>query len=547
MATEQFLRFTKIPPIFILLLGMLVMVGIGVAHTFPPATSSLTKSNSVFSANRVMQHVQRIGVKPHPAGTQANIAVRQYLITQLEIMGLHPEVQSAQYQQNKGFINNVLVKVPGAKPGKALVLMAHYDSVPTGPGAADDGASVGAILETLKVLKSQTDLQNDLFCLFTDGEELGLLGAKAFIDQHPLAKKIGMVLNFEYRGNSGAFMMFETSDGNGKLIDGLAKAVPFILSSSLMYEVYKRLPNDTDFTVFKLAGIPGMNFAAIEGHQSYHSPLDRPDQLNQDSLQHEGDIMLALVNYFGNQNIEDLSAENHIYFDFPGLGLCHYPIAWSIPLSGLVVLMFIALFMVNCKKRSIRILPVLFSLFFYLILISLLYFGNGYIWSGLRLWHPDYQNFAHYDTSQSYNYLAVFILLNVAIFAGFYLLAKKWFRPLEISFGITTVWLILTLLTVNNGINFLFTWPLLSVLLTFSLVSLPCINRYSVYMIAILLVGSSPGLLLFTPLIKNLFVGLTASNMSIILLFLSLIFGLLISVLTLLNPSNSKVNIISTV
>ena len=547
MANEPFLRFTKIPSIFILLLGMLVLAGIGVAHTFPPATSSLPKSNSVFSASRAMQHVQRIGVKPHPAGSQANLTVRQYLIAQLEIMGLQPEVQSAQYQQDKDFINNVLVKVSGAKPGKALMLMAHYDSVPTGPGAADDGASVAAILETLKVLKNQTDLQNDLFCLFTDGEELGLLGAKAFIKQHPLAKKIAMVLNFEYRGNSGAFMMFETSDGNGKLIDGLAKAVPFVLSNSLMYEVYKRLPNDTDFTVFKHADIPGMNFAAIEGHQSYHSPLDRPEHLNQDSLQHEGDIMLALVNHFGNQNIEDLSAENHIYFDFPGLGLCHYPIVWSIPLSGLVVLMFIALFMVNYKKRSIRILPVLFSVFFYLMLIGLLYFGNRYIWSCLRLWHPDYQNLAHYDTSQSYNYLAGFILLNVAIFAGFYLLAKKWFKPLEISCGITTDWLILTLLTMNNGINFLFIWPLLSVLLTFSLVNLPYINSHSVYKAAILLAGSAPGLLLFTPLIKNLFVGLTLSNISIILLFLSLILGLLISVLTFLNPSNSKVNIISAV
>lgn len=547
MANEPFLRFTKIPPFLILLLGMLVLAGIGVGHTFPPATSSLTKSNSVFSASRAMQHVRRIGIKPHPAGSQANITVRQYLITQLGIMGLKPEIQSVQYQQHENFINNVLVKVPGTKPGKALMLVAHYDSVPTGPGAADDSASVAAILETLRVLKSQANLQNDLLCLFTDGEELGLLGAKAFIERHPLAKKIGMVLNFEYRGNSGAFMMFETSDGNGKLIDGLAKAVPFVLSNSLMYEVYKRLPNDTDFTVFKRAGMPGMNFAAIEGHQSYHSPLDRPDHLNQDSLQHEGDIMLALVNHFGNQNIGDLSAGNHIYFDFPGLGLSHYSIAWSVPLSGLVVLLFITLFMVNYKKRSIRVLPVLVSVFSYLILISLLYFGNGYIWSGLRLWHPDYQNFAHYDTWQSYNYLAGFTLLNVAVFTGYYLLAKKWLRSMEVSFGITAVWSVLTLLTVNNGINFLFIWPLLSVLLTLSLISLPCILSRSVYMVAILLAGSSPGLLLFTPLIKNLFVGLTASNMSITMLFLSLILGLLISVLTLINPSNSKVNIISAV
>ena len=55
-----------------------------------------------------------------------------------------------------------------------------------------------------------------------------------------------------------------------------------------MYEVYKRLPNDTDMTVFKRAGIPGMNFAAIEGHTSYHTQLDRPELLQEGSLPTSG-------------------------------------------------------------------------------------------------------------------------------------------------------------------------------------------------------------------------------------------------------------------
>jgi hypothetical protein len=526
----------------ILLFGLLALVSIGIYQTIPPKPKLLSTPESAFSSARAMSHVRRIGAKPHPTGSPENAEVREYLISQIKALGLTPEIQAAVVvnpkTQQAVQIYNVLVKIPGTKPKKALLLSAHYDSVTTGPGAADDGASVAAILETLRALRTQPALQNDLVCLFTDSEESGLLGAHAFVEQHPWVKQIGLALNFEYRGNSGAFMMFETSDGNGKLIAGLAASVEFVMSNSLMYEVYQRLPNDTDFSVFKRAGILGMNFAAIEGHKAYHIPLDRPEFLGQGTLQHEGDIMMALVKHFGNQPLGDLKAENRIYFDFPGLGIIHYPMRWTVPLCALLTILFTALCVINHKAKTIRIKQSLISIFFYLLLVFGMYWGNSGLWAAIRAFHPNYRDFAYDDTFISYCYLLGFIVLNSVVMCVVYLWATRWLKYAELNLGIAAIWLLLALLTVNNGANFLFTWPLYAFLVALGLIRLPFFKNHPAFNALIVLSGSAPGILIFTPLIKNLFVGLTPSNMAVNLLFLNLLLGLSVPMLDKISTKN---------
>lgn len=526
---------------FILLAGIFGLVVIGISQTIPPKPSSLSAPESDFSSVRAMLHVRQIGAKPHPTNSRESEKVREYLISQIKTLGLDPEIQSALIVNPKNKqtvqVQNVLVKIPGAKSGKALMLVAHYDSVPSGPGAADNGASVAAILETLRAIKAQPPLQNDLICLFTDSEEVGLLGAQAFVDQHPWEKQVGLALNFEYRGNSGAFMMFETSENNGLLIEGLATAVPFVMATSLMYEVYKHLSNDTDFTVFKLAGIPGMNFAAIEGHAAYHTQLDRPEYLNQGTLQHEGGIMMALVRHFGNQRLDDLKAENRMYFDFPGLGIIHYPMRWALPLFGALSILAITICISNYKAKSIRKIPTLIAMCSYLMLVFGLYIANSSIWTAIGVFHPEYETFAYYDNFKSYCYLLGFVVFNSAVVWVFYQRAKRWFKTMELNLGVAAIWFLLALFTLDNGLNFLFYWPLLAFLLTLVLVRLPSIKNKVELNALILLAGSAPGLLLFTPLIKNLFVGLTPSYMSIILIFLSLLLGLLFPLLAAINSN----------
>ena len=156
-----------------------------------PATAPLT----VFSSGRALQHIEAIAQKPHPTGSPANAAVRDYLVRELAALGLRPEVQkvtAARYASGElvaGTPENVVARLKGTATGKAFMLAAHYDSVPTGPGASDDGAGVAAMLETARALKAGPPLKHDVIFLFTDGEEAGLLGARAFVDSHPWAKE----------------------------------------------------------------------------------------------------------------------------------------------------------------------------------------------------------------------------------------------------------------------------------------------------------------------------------------------------------------------
>ena len=224
----------------------------------------------------------------------------------LRELGANPEVQTATVARHSPFgpdtwavVNNIVAKIPGTQPTGAVMMVAHYDSVPSGPGAGDDAASVAAILEALRALKAGPALRNDLIVLFTDGEELGLLGAKGFVETYPTLDNIKVVLNFEMRGDYGPSMMFQTSAHNSWLVDQLAAAAPFPYATSAAPTVYKRLPNDTDLTVFLDAGMAGMNFAAAGGITRYHTALDNADLLDQRTLQHQGSYALSLARRFG--------------------------------------------------------------------------------------------------------------------------------------------------------------------------------------------------------------------------------------------------------
>src|SRR6185369_6701823 len=135
------------------------------------------------------------------------------------------------------------------------------------------------------------------------------------------------------RGNTGPSIMFESSNNNAWLIDGLDQAAPAPISNSLANEVYRLLPNDTDLTVFKKAGWAGLNFAYIDGLTHYHTRLDDLGNTDERSLQHQGSYALALARYFGNVDLTRGGQGNAVYFNILGTALLHYSYAWNIPLA----------------------------------------------------------------------------------------------------------------------------------------------------------------------------------------------------------------------
>jgi Zn-dependent M28 family amino/carboxypeptidase len=221
------------------------------------------------------------------------------------------------------------------------LLVAHYDSVPTGSGASDDGAGVAAMLETARALKAGPLPKNDVILLFTDGEERGLLGAQAFADGHSWASDVAVVLNLETRGNTGAARLFEVGDQNGWIIGEFAKAVPYPVANSGSTAGYQLSGSDTDLTVFLDTGLPGLNVAYLEGLAHYHTRLDTVEALDAQSLQHLGSYALALTRQFADADLSRPKEPDAVFFTVLGF-MVHYPAAWSVPFAALAVLLFAA-------------------------------------------------------------------------------------------------------------------------------------------------------------------------------------------------------------
>ena len=311
----------------------------------PPAPLPFDAPVDSFSAEQARILLQEIAARPHMPGSAEHERVREYLVVELGALGFEVEVQETTVTARRGgvirvaTVRNILARKRGTSSTGGVALASHYDSKQLAPGAGDDGAGVAATLEAARALSRGETLRNDLYVIITDAEELGMIGARGFVAEHPWWPEISIVLNFEARGSGGQSVMFETNSENGWVVREVARADPNLSGSSLYYEIYKWLPNDTDFTVYKGAGVAGLNFAFAEGADAYHRPTDSLENLSLASLQHHGEHALSLSRHFGNLDLSVATrAPDVVYFRFAGVGLVTYPYGWVVVFSALAVL-----------------------------------------------------------------------------------------------------------------------------------------------------------------------------------------------------------------
>jgi hypothetical protein len=315
---------------------------LAIIATTPPAPLPVSAAVTEFSAGRAMVDDRVIARTPHPTGSVADAQVRAYLVARLRAMGLETSTpggtMSAEAAQRLELWRGTpappppLANVVGILPGKdralpAVLLMAHHDSVWGSPGAADDGAGVASALETIRAIKAAGRPPRDLMVLFSDGEELGLEGAKAFFASDPRRAHVGVIVNMETRGGGGRASMFETGSDNGAMMALFGQAVHRPVSTSLSVFIYKKLPNSTDYTVAKKLGYPGFNFAFIGRPSQYHSPTATPDALDQGAVQDMGRQVLDLTRALLAVPALPGKAPDRVFFDAFGLFFVSYA-AW---------------------------------------------------------------------------------------------------------------------------------------------------------------------------------------------------------------------------
>lgn len=342
-------------------LAMTLTIGaaLALASLAQPQVKPADAPGDEFSAERAMIDVRMIASAPHPTGSPQIETVRRYLVRRLTDLGLAPQVRSdVGLTVNRHFpdlaiagrTHNVLAELEGADPAlPAVLVMAHYDTMPHSPGAGDDTSGVSTALEIARALQAGPKPRRSVLFLFTDAEEPGLLGSSAFFGSDPARRRVGLVINLEARGDGGGATLFQTSPQSGGLIDFVRSHAGSASADSLTAAVYDLLPNDTDLTSALNHGFAGLNFA-FAGHQiGYHTPLSTPDNLNVASLQSMGDQVLPIVRGLADAAELPPRAQNVVYSDVLGLGLLAYP-QWA----GWLLLVLSGAMVVTASTLSIR-------------------------------------------------------------------------------------------------------------------------------------------------------------------------------------------------
>jgi hypothetical protein len=344
------------------LAGILLLLAAAVVAYRPLAPRGLKAAPGEFSALRAQAILRTLvgnGV-PHPIGSSANAKVRDLIVEQLAALGYAPELQTGLVCSAWGVCGtptNIVVKLPGAATGNdAVLLAAHYDSVPAGPGASDDGVGIAIVLEIARILAAMPAPPHPVILLLTDGEEAGLLGAQLFVREHPLSKLVKAAVNLDSRGVSGPSLMFETGTANAWLMHLYQSAIRTPITNSVYYVVYKSLPNNTDFTVFKSASYQGFNFAFIGNVAHYHTPLDSLANASLSSIQHQGDNGLSALLALANSTDLYPPINESVYFDVFAHAVVVWPARFALPaaLAALGLLLAEAVLLFRRRVLDLR-------------------------------------------------------------------------------------------------------------------------------------------------------------------------------------------------
>ncbi|TXD53548.1 MULTISPECIES: M28 family peptidase [unclassified Polaribacter] len=522
------------------ILSMLIILGViywSFSDLTPPLPKEKTTLNTDFSLENALHHLKNISQKAHYVGSEEHKNVQNYIVKELQKLGFETEIQTETAFQKKWFsattTENILARLPGSENGKALMLLTHYDSnMHSSLGASDAGSGVVTILEGIRAYLAKNETpKNDLIILISDAEEIGLLGAQAFVNEHSWTADIGLVLNFEARGSGGpSYMLMETNGKNSKLLtEFLATQPNFPAANSLMYSVYKKLPNDTDLTVFREdADINGFNFAFIGDHFDYHTAQDSYERLDRETLLHQADYLTTSLNYFANSDLENLNSdEDFVYINFPFTNLLTYPFSYVNTMFIIASILFLVLLFFGFSLNRITIKGVFIGFVPFLISIILCGGISFYGWKLLQIIHPAYVDILQGFTYNGYVYITAFVFLNLWVLLKTYKYFKKQDKTTDLLVAPIFIWLLVNALICIylKGSGF-FIIPVFAALLILAIAIFMNLQDRSKRILFTIL--SIPTIYMFAPLIKMFPVGLGLKNLFISGIIIALIFGLMI-------------------
>jgi hypothetical protein len=297
-----------------------------------------------------------------------------------------------------------------------------------------------------------------------------------------------------------------------------------------MYEVYRHMPNYTDFTVFKEMGYSGINSGFIDGFVHYHKMTDSAENLDPGSLQHHGSNTLALVKHFGNLPLERSKAEDRIFFNPLGSWLIHYPAHLNLPGVVLTTLLLVGTVIVGLRKRVFTLLQAAAGFFLYLLVwvltVGLFVPLNALVVRFLPYWH---------STNGVYNsdgFFVAYVLLALGFFLLLARLVLRWLPLYALLTGAYLVWLMLLLVLYAQipAAAYVLLFPLLFSVIGTILVFWGNIHQKPAHLgcSLILLLAALPALFVLMPLVQQFFTAFSLQLPVASVALLALLAGLLL-------------------
>jgi Peptidase family M28 len=429
--------------------GLAVLLFLGIASVVemaPTAPTGPDASAQAFSAARAMTQISAIADEPRPIGSAQHDEARTYLLDQLESLGWATEVQESIGMFDFGVdgtqpiaaVANVIATRPGTASTGTVLLTAHYDTVAGSPGAGDDGIGVGVLLETARALSTAGAPRNTVMILLTDAEEVGLLGAEAFVRERARELGTAVVLNHEARGAGGAPMTFRMSSPNTELIEVLAGASGAFADSS-SEATFESLPNDSDFTPFAQAGLHGYDTAITADSAYYHSPIDDPAHLSAASLQQMGDITLALTRELAGMDLSAIPVGGEQIVTTLPWGLLWYPQSLEIPLAIAVLVLTIVLVWVLRRRGSLTLPRVAVAAAAAVVLLVAAGAASFAVWRLALLIDPAQASAVVGEPYRPVPYRVAMLLAGLATVIAVFALVRRWLNVVVLAVGMLLV------------------------------------------------------------------------------------------------------------
>lgn len=457
---------------------------------------------------RALGHVTALTVAPRPIATPANAQAREYILKELRAIGFKPEVQRTTVRKSTvhfmgakritiGVVNNIVVRIPGyardlRRP--ALLLAARYDSGAESLDAARAAAPVAAMIETARQLRRDGPAANDIVLLFADGENVGMLGTQGFVEQHPLARRIGLALKFDSWGSGGPLLLYGTSGAGHAAMRGWRRAAPDVGGSSLVAELSQLLPGTPRVGPLEQIGAPVLLFANTRQRFDYNHANDTAERLEPATLVHMGDAMLRLAREYGAATLKRGRMEDQSWFSLPVVGLVHHSTAltWSVARVACVLLLGAGVL----ALRHSGVIPAVQGLF-----------GAALVLLAVRMgtWSQRYELSA---AGQAYDHTTVLQIAAVTVCAA--IAALYALRKLAGTAGTvigTLSWALAALVLLTAllpGAGYVLAWPLIAVLAAFALLESgwPAMRKRHARCLT-LLAGLAPAAILVPPSLRD--------------------------------------------